>query len=161
MNRKEYNRAVEIHGQNLFGYVFKYLRNEENSRDIVQDVFEKLWKNRKKVDFDKSKAWMFRTGHNGLINFSNRYKKTVYDTENIPERGSVDSRYETKELIDKVLNQLPPLQKSIVLLRDLEGYSYDEIGEILEVSQSQVKVYLFRARKKMQKQLKNLMIYNE
>lgn len=161
MNRKEYNRAVEIHGQNLFGYVFKYLRNEENSRDIVQDVFEKLWKNRKKVDYDKAKAWMFRTGHNGLINFSNRYKKTVYDTENIPERGRVDSRYETKELIDKVLNQLPPIQKSIVLLRDLEGYSYDEIGEILEVSQSQVKVYLFRARKKMQKQLKNLMIYNE
>jgi RNA polymerase sigma-70 factor (ECF subfamily) len=161
LNRKEYNRAVEIHGQNLFGYVFKYLRNEENSRDIVQDVFEKLWKNRKKVDYDKAKAWMFRTGHNGLINFSNRYKKTVYDTENIPERGRVDSRYETKELIDKVLNQLPPIQKSIVLLRDLEGYSYDEIGEILEVSQSQVKVYLFRARKKMQKQLKNLMIYNE
>jgi len=99
---------------------------------------------------------MFRTGHNGLINFSNRYKKTVYDTENIPERGRVDSRYETKELIDKVLNQLPPIQKSIVLLRDLEGYSYQEIGDILDISESQVKVYLFRARKKMQKQLKGL-----
>jgi RNA polymerase sigma-70 factor (ECF subfamily) len=53
---------------------------------------------------------------------------------------------------------LPPLQKSIVLLRDLEGYSYEEIGEILELSESQVKVYLFRARKKMQKQLKGLVI---
>ncbi len=161
LNRKEYNRAVEMHGQNLFGYVFKYLRNEENTRDIVQDVFEKLWKNRRSVEFEKAKAWMFRTGHNSLINFSNRYNKTIYDTQQIPERGRVDQRYETKELIDKVLAQLPPQQKSIVLLRDLEGYSYDEIGEILEISQSQVKVYLFRARKKMQKQLKNLMIYNE
>lgn len=161
MNRKEYNKAVELHGQNLFGYVFKSLRNEENTRDIVQDVFEKLWKNRKSVDFDKAKAWMFKTGHNSLINFSIRYKKTVYDTEQIPEKGKTDRRYETKELIDKVLNQLPPLQKSIVLLRDLEGYTYEEIGVILELSQSQVKVYLFRARKKMQKQLRNLMIYNE
>ena len=51
---------------------------------------------------------------------------------------------------------LPPIQKSIILLRDIEGYSYDEIGGILELSPSQVKVYLFRARNKIKKQLKGL-----
>jgi RNA polymerase sigma-70 factor (ECF subfamily) len=51
---------------------------------------------------------------------------------------------------------LPPIQKSIILLRDLEGYSYEEIGDILQLSSSQVKVYLFRARNKIKKQLKGL-----
>jgi len=74
----------------------------------------------------------------------------------IPERGRVDHSFENKEIIDLALSLLPPMQKSIVLLRDLEGYAYDEIGEILEISDSQVKVYLYRARKKMKKQLKDL-----
>lgn len=161
MNRLEYNRIVEEHAQNIFGYVFQYLRNEEDTHDIVQDVFEKLWKNRKKVEVDSAKAWMFRTGHNTLINFLKKKNRTDYCGENLPERGRMDNSFETKEIVDKVLSTLPPLQKSIVLLRDIEGYNYKEIGEILAISESKVKVYLFRARKKMQKQLKNLTLYNE
>ena len=149
---------VREHAGNLYGFVFKYLRNEEDSHDIVQDVFEKLWINRKKVEFVAAKSWMFRTGHNALINFSNRKSRTVYNTAAIPESGALDKGFEEKQMVEKVLLTLPPLQKSIVLLRDLEGYSYEEIGEILELSESQVKVYLFRARKKMQKQLKGLVI---
>lgn len=156
MNRKDYNDVVNEHSSSLYGYVFKYLRNSEDSHDIVQDVFEKLWKNRKKVEVEKAKAWMFRTGHNTLINFSKKKQRTTYHTEMIPERGKVDHSFENKEVIDLALSLLPPMQKSIVLLRDLEGYPYDEIGEILEISDSQVKVYLYRARKKMKKQLKDL-----
>ena len=66
--------------------------------------------------------------------------------------------FEMKEVIEKALSQLPPVQKSIILLRDLEGYNYKEIGEILELSEAQVKVYLFRARNKIKKQLKDLTI---
>jgi len=64
--------------------------------------------------------------------------------------------FEMKEIIEKSLSQLPPVQKSIILLRDLEGYNYKEIGEILDLSEAQVKVYLFRARNKIKKQLKDL-----
>lgn len=158
MNRREYNIAVEKHASNLFGYVFGYLRDSEDTQDIVQDVFEKLWKNRKKVDFYKSKAWMFRTGHNALINFSKRKSRTIYNTDMIPEHSKVDNRFETQEIIDLALSLLPPLQKSIILLRDLEGYTYEEISEILDISDSQVKVYLYRARKKIKKQLSDLIL---
>jgi len=67
--------------------------------------------------------------------------------------------FEMKEIIEKCLAQLPPVQKSIILLRDLEGYNYKEIGEILELSEAQVKVYLFRARNKIKKQLKDNYIH--
>jgi RNA polymerase sigma-70 factor (ECF subfamily) len=156
LNRREYNIAVEKHASNLYGYVFSFLRNSEDSQDIVQDVFEKLWKNKKKVEVEKCKAWMFRTGHNTLINFAKRKQRTVYNTDLIPEQINVDNRFETQEIIDLALSLLPPLQKSIVLLRDLEGYTYEEISETLEISDSQVKVYLYRARKKIKKQLGDL-----
>jgi RNA polymerase sigma-70 factor (ECF subfamily) len=156
LNRKEYNIAVKKHSSNLFGYVFSFLRNSEDSRDIVQDVFEKLWKNKKKVEVEKCKAWMFRTGHNALINFTKRKQRTVYNTDMIPEQMNMDNSFENQEIIDLALSLLPPLQKSIILLRDLEGYMYEEIAEILEISDSQVKVYLFRARKKIKKQLGDL-----
>ncbi|PKR79924.1 RNA polymerase sigma factor [Brumimicrobium salinarum] len=158
MNRREYNIAVKLHASNLYGYVFGFLRNSEDTQDIVQDVFEKLWKNRKKVEVEKCKAWMFRTGHNALINFSKRKNRTVYNTELVPEKSKIDNRFETQEIIDLALSLLPPTQKSIVLLRDLEGYSYNEISEILDLSDSQVKVYLYRARKKIKKQLGDLIL---
>lgn len=158
MTRKDYNIAVRKYTDNLYGYVFSFLRNEEDSKDIVQDVFEKLWKHRKKVAQEKCKAWMFRCGHNALINFAKKKSRTIIDTTCIPERIHIENRFETKEIVDYALSFLPPIQKSIILLRDLEGYNYAEIGKILDLSNSQVKVYLYRARKKIKKQLSDLRI---
>ncbi len=157
MRRNEYNRVVDLHGNALYGYVLKYLRNSEDAQDIIQDVFEKLWKNRKKVDFEKAKSWMYTTAHNTLINFAVRKKRMVYDSENLPENGATDkNNFESYQVVERAVNILPPVQKSIILLRDIEGYSYEEIGDILELNESQVKVYLFRARMKIKKQLKEL-----
>ena len=59
------------------------------------------------------------------------------------------------------MEKLTNLQKSIILLRDLEGYNYKEIGIMLNLNESQVKVYLFRARKKIKDQIKDLSILKE
>jgi RNA polymerase sigma-70 factor (ECF subfamily) len=67
-----------------------------------------------------------------------------------------DQSYESKQVIDLMVASLPPLQKSILLLRDLEGYTYEEIGDMLSIPSAQVKVYLFRARLKLKKQLKGI-----
>ena len=136
----------------------KFLRNSEDAQDIVQDVFEKLWINRKKVEAEKAKAWMFTTAHNAMINFVMKKQRMILPGDDlIPETAKMErSVFESSQVVDRAVSILPPVQKSIILLRDLEGYTYDEIGDILELSPSQVKVYLFRARNKIKKQLKGL-----
>ncbi len=158
MKRHEYNIAVSTHSGKLYGFALKFLRNAEDAQDIVQDVFEKLWINRKKVEVEKAKAWMFTTAHNAMINYVMKKQRMILPgDELIPETAKSErSSFESSQVVDRAVSILPPVQKSIILLRDLEGYTYDEIGDILELSPSQVKVYLFRARNKIKKQLKGL-----
>jgi RNA polymerase sigma-70 factor (ECF subfamily) len=158
LKRHEYNIAVSTHSGKLYGFALKFLRNSEDAQDIVQDVFEKLWINRKKVEVEKAKAWMFTTAHNAMVNYVMKKQRMVLPGDDlIPETAKTErSSFESSQVVDRAVSILPPVQKSIILLRDLEGYTYEEIGGILELSPSQVKVYLFRARNKIKKQLKGL-----
>ncbi|MDX1350964.1 MAG: RNA polymerase sigma factor [Putridiphycobacter sp.] len=158
MNRKEYNNVVNSLADRLYGYCIKCLQSKADADDIVQDVFEKLWKNRKKVDFEKSKSWLFTTAHNTMMNFIKRRNRMMYveDVKSDSAGRCEAHQFELREIVEHSLSILPPVQKSVILLRDLEGFDYKEIGKILELSESQVKVYLFRARNKMKKKLKNL-----
>lgn len=150
--------TVIEHSNKLYGYAMRFLRNTEDAEDILQDVFEKLWINRKKVEVDKAKSWMFTTAHNAMLNLiSKKSRVQLPGSENLPEGTKKDvNKFESKQVVDRAVGILPPIQKSIILLRDLEGNSYEEIGEMLSLSSSQVKVYLFRARNKIKKQLKGL-----
>jgi len=158
LKRSEYNSAVHQHTNQLYGFALRFMRNREDARDVVQDVFEKLWVHRKKVEFPKAKAWLFTSAHHAMINMINRKQRMQFPgDENLPDSARKEvSFFESGQVVDRAVNILPPLQRSIILLRDLEGYSYEEIGEILSLSSSQVKVYLFRARNKIKKQLKGL-----
>lgn len=101
---------------------------------------------------------MFTTAHNAMINFSTRKGRMHLSSEiGQFERGVVTpNSFESNQVVERAVSILPPVQKSVILLRDLEGYSYKEIGDILDLTDSQVKVYLFRARNKIKKQLKGL-----
>jgi RNA polymerase sigma-70 factor (ECF subfamily) len=158
LNRNDYNIAVKEYSNKLYGFAMRFMRNAEDAEDIVQDVYEKLWINRKKVEAEKAKAWMFTTAHNAMLNLiAKKSRLQLPGDEKLPETVKKDaSKFESNEVVERAVNILPPIQKSIILLRDLEGYSYEEIGDILELSSSQVKVYLFRARNKIKKQLKGL-----
>ncbi len=158
LKNKEYNIVVKSQANNLYGYAIRFLRNEEDAKDIVQDVFEKLWVNRKRVEFEKAKSWMFTTAHNAMINFASRKGRMQLTDQPIDKDSgrTQASMFESNEVVDRAVSILPPVQKAVILLRDLEGYSYKDIGEIVGLSDSQVKVYLFRARKKIKKQLKGM-----
>jgi RNA polymerase sigma-70 factor (ECF subfamily) len=62
------------------------------------------------------------------------------------DQGHSSGYSDLKEVLNEAVNQLPEIQRSVLLLRDYEGYSYKEIGEITDLNESQVKVYIYRAR---------------
>ena len=151
MTVKQYNQCVNDHADGLFRFVLKRIGNREEAHDIVQNTFEKLWKNHEKVEAPKAKSYAYTVAYHDLVDWTRR-QKFVGNYEQAPERVERDFRkqVEAKELIDKGLSELSDIQQSLILLRDYEGYTYGEIAEISELSISQVKVYLFRGRKKLQ-----------
>ena len=160
MTRPEYDKAVKEHSGRLYRFLLKNLRDPDDASDLVQDAYEKLWINREKVDPDKAKSWLFTTAHNAFINFLKKKGRT-YSIENMPGLQHSDTsmgerQMAAKEVLDMGLKELSDQQRTIILLRDLEGYNYDEIGEIMGLNESQVKVYLFRARQKMKNLIKDI-----
>jgi RNA polymerase sigma factor (sigma-70 family) len=124
LTKNEYDIAVKEHANALYGFGIKFLRDSENAQDIVQDVFEKLWINRSAVEFRKAKSWMFTTAYHAILNFIKRRKRMDYDSDRLPEKGEVANfKFVSNEVVERAISILPPLQKSIILLRDLEGYS--------------------------------------
>ena len=155
MKKHEYNFVIDELSAQLYRYAFHFLRNQEDAKDIIQDVFEKMWLNRKTIDLETVKPWLYRCTHNAMVNFIAKKSRTSYmSNQELPKTTSpFDSSFESMQDVDRMVSILPPTQKSIILLRDIEGYTYKEIGLILDLSASQVKVYLFRARMKIKKQL--------
>ena len=155
MKKHEYNFVIDELSAQLYRYAFHFLRNQEDAKDIIQDVFEKMWLNRKTIDLETVKPWLYRCTHNAMVNFIAKKSRTSYmSNQELPKTTSpFDSSFESMQVVDRMVSILPPTQKSIILLRDIEGYTYKDIGLILDLSASQVKVYLFRARMKIKKQL--------
>lgn len=152
MNTNQYNQSVELYSDNVFRFILKSLRDEEKAKDIVQDAYLKLWEKASDVTFEKVKSWLFSTAYRLMIDGIRRDKKQG-DFENVSEErySVVQQQYDLNERLHEALNTLPADQKSVILLRDYEGYSYDEIAEITELSLSQVKVYIYRGRLALKK----------
>lgn len=147
MTTDDYNKTVDLYADALYRFVLKNIKNKEKAEDIVQDSFEKLWKNAHKIDASKAKSYLFTTAYHQTIDVIRKEKRvTPMEPEHEPLHAYTTSNPDIQEVLHKAIDLLPPVQKAVVLLRDYEGYSYEEIGQITGLSESQVKVYIFRAR---------------
>jgi RNA polymerase sigma-70 factor (ECF subfamily) len=125
----------------------KNLRHEEDAKDIVQTAFEKLWRNRETVITEKSKSFLFTVAYNQMIDHIRKIKRISLKDEFTAETRTYSQPVSNlKKNLQDALNTLNETQKSLVLLKDYEGYNYEEIGQITGLNESQVKVYLHRAR---------------
>lgn len=149
MTDKQYNECVDLYADNVFRFIVKNIRNEEDARDIVQTAFEKMWRNRESVENDKSKSFLFTVAYNQMIDHIRKNKRITLQ-EDFKEQGGVyempTNQNNAKKMIHEALGRLNETQRSLVMLKDYEGYNYEEIGKITGLNESQVKVYLHRAR---------------
>lgn len=163
MTRSEYNKCVDDYSDAIFRFIRKNLNDDEDAADIVQEAYTRLWEKVELVSYDKVKSYLFTSAYHIMIDFIRKRKKIVAEkasSDIFPDENygsyNVSINVDLKSVLDEALLKLPVIQRSVLLLRDYEGYSYQEIGEICKLNESQVKVYIYRARLALQKYLKSV-----
>lgn len=147
MTEREYNECVHSYADNVFRFIVKNLRHEEDAKDIVQTAFEKLWRNRDAVETAKSKSYLFTVAYNQMIDHLRKTKRIqLKDEFDATVKVTAQPVHNLRGALQEAVNRLNEVQKSLIMLKDYEGYSYQEIGHITGLHESQVKVYLHRAR---------------
>lgn len=157
MTVEEYNMCVDEFSDNVFRFALKNIRDEDKARDIVQDSYEKLWIKKDNVLYEKAKSYLFTTAYHTFIDITRKEKRqTAFDEMSSDSYSHSEQYSDLNELLHEAINQLPAIQKSVILLRDYEGYSYQEIAEITNLNESQVKVYIYRGRMFLKKYIGSL-----
>ena len=143
----EYNECVRKYADGVFRFIFKNLQQKEDARDIVQSSFEKMWLHREEVISEQSKTYLFTVAYRQMIDHIRKNKRVVYQEEFCSiSSGSSEQKQNTRRLLQEALSKLNETQRCLVMLKDYEGYNYKEIAEIMNLNETQVKVYLHRAR---------------
>ena len=147
MTTSEYNSCAEQFSDGMYRFILKNIKDDDTAKDIVQESFVRMWVKVKDVSYEKAKSYLFTTAYHTMIDHIRKNQRLT------SMEGIYDSKYQDhnsfndhKEIIDEAVGKLPEIQRTVILLRDYEGYSYEEIGEITGLNESQVKVYIFRAR---------------
>ncbi len=160
---------MERYHAKLFRYGKKFISRDDNIEDVVQDVFIKAYENIQSFDVtQKFSPWIYRIAHNTYIN---SIKKTItgplylFDFDTILSHTVVDDpivrereQKEIKEVVDKVLKEVEPKYREILVLYYIEDLSYKEIAEILQIPIGTVGVRIMRAKEILKEKYKDLKI---
>ncbi|HLT93948.1 MAG TPA: sigma-70 family RNA polymerase sigma factor [Membranihabitans sp.] len=154
MTPTEYNKCVDEHADLLFRYCVGLTGNQADADDLVQTAFRKLWENIHDLDVKVAKSWLFRTAYRSMIDEYRKVKRErEYRNMQVENTTEFQSSFEERDLVCKALEILTEEQKNLILLRDYEGYSYQELCDITGMSMPVVKTTLFRCRKKLREKL--------
>lgn len=147
MTVREYNRSVEEYSDSVYRFIRGSLKDDQRSSDIVQDSYEKLWRNVVIIDYAVVKSWLFSTAYHTMIDIIRKEKRMITLEESYENNLIYESQYsDLNEILHSAIERLPDQQRTSLLLRDYEGYSYKEIGEITGQTEAQVKINIYRGR---------------
>jgi RNA polymerase sigma factor (sigma-70 family) len=152
MTLEEYNRSVDQFSDGLYRFILNNIKDTEKARDIIQDTYEKLWRKKEKVSGEKVKSYLYTTAYHTMIDLFRKEKWiSDFSTVNQESFSHSDQYSDLNEILHEAIDRLPGDQRLVIMLRDYEGYSYQEIAEITGLSESQVKVYIYRGRQFLKK----------
>jgi RNA polymerase sigma-70 factor (ECF subfamily) len=168
MNLEAFENRVLPAKNKLFRFAFRMLGSSEEAKDVVQEVMIKVWNGREQMaEVQNMEAWCMRITKNLSLDKLRSRQRRATDSieEGFEIRHEALSPHENTELnesmlrINQLIAALPEKQRQVIHLRDIEGYSYNEICEMLELDMSQVKVSLFRARNAVREKLVKMNAY--
>lgn len=155
---KKYRQWVEEY-QDQAWTVARYILNDaQEAEDATQEAFVKLWHNQDNIDPRRVKAWLMKVTRNGCLDRLRRRRESVEFDESYmagevsgPMQGATAD--ETGQWLKRAIGGLREPYRSLVVLRDVNQHSYEEVAGMLELNLAQVKTYLHRARKQLREQL--------
>lgn len=156
MQASTYNHIVKSNTESIYRFVLKMISDSDGAKDLTQDAFIKLWEERNQVNELKAKAWLFTTAYRLSLAYLKNKKRFLSEELIQDMEVTMNETPDINGIISQSLLLLSEMQKSVLLLKDYEGYQYNEIADILDISDDSVKVHLFRARKKIKEHLKDL-----
>lgn len=138
----------------LYRFAYRIVGNDMDAQDVIQEVLIKLWKKKDDlINVDNKEAWCMTVTRNLAIDWLRKKKMSTQDIEtSYSVKDSADTPYEKIErqsIVDSVrasIQSLPSKQSQAIHLRDIEGYSYKEIAEMMDINVGQVKILIFRGR---------------
>lgn len=158
MDQDQFWLVIRPMQSNLFGFAMRMLNDRPRAEDALQDVLEKLWRTRSKLDTSNNiKSFCMTMMKNKCIDMIRKEGRYIESTEH-ESAMTVESNYEQVDMIQHLksrMNLLPTQQKLIIELKDFQGFSYEEIAEVTQMSVNTLRVTLSRARKKLTEPLKH------
>jgi len=169
-DRVAFFHIYERYYKKLYGFVLKYLKQKEDTEEIVQEVFVKIWKSRSKIDaYSSFDSFLFTVAYNATMNM---LRKKANETKYIEHIKSLQHSHNSPDLVDEIhfnelnnrvqslLNELTPRQKEIFQLSREQGLSHDEIALKLDISVNTVKKHIANTLAFLKSQIDNDMIVN-
>jgi RNA polymerase sigma factor (sigma-70 family) len=163
MTPEEFRKTILPEGRRLYALAFRYLNSREEAEDAVQEAMMKLWEGRDRLDYHANNAaWCTTVTRNCCIDILRKRKKIMFEgmeqaeaTVKIESGGNSDDR-EAAQLINRIVSRMKEPYRSAVILRDIEGYSYEEAAESLQTSVNTLRTVLSRARKIVREEMKRI-----
>ena len=163
-----FREIVERYQAKVFSIIFGILRNHNDAEDIAQQVFSKIYFSIKNFDFRSSLlTWIYKITVNECYDYlrKKRVRKLVYESDfseedaqrmqntdaAIDQKPAVDTQLAQRDLVVKLLGKLSPEDRSLLLLKEVEGHSVEELAQMTGMNENTIKVKLFRARQKLVK----------
>ncbi len=159
MTRKQFVKEVLPFSEKVYRLSFRFLKDSEKAKDMVQTIFCKLWDKREQLDsLNSVEGFIIRMTKNACLD---KIKLRKNQTEIQNYHKVTLPNYDSKEYLavtKQVIATLPEKQRQIIELRDLEGFSFEEISTMMEIPLNNIRVSLSIARKKVRNEIKK--IYN-
>ncbi|WP_456463058.1 RNA polymerase sigma factor [Lutibacter sp.] len=160
MNQREFINLVMPFKNKIYRLAKRFLVSKDSAKDATQDIYLKLWKNKEKLTgYNNVEAFAMTMTKNHCLDVlklkSSSNLKIIHsnykdNNQNLDKQTNVK---DSVNIVHELIANLPPKQKLIIQLRDVEQYSFEEIGKILEIQPTAIRVALSRARKTIREQL--------
>lgn len=168
MSPEEFRKIILPEGRRLYALAFRYLNNRDEAEDMVQEVMMKLWVGRNEQGhYASPAAWCTTVTKNSCIDMLRKRRhirredlsEAIIIHETGPGLSDSSDNTEAVQMIGTIVSRMKEPYRSAVILRDMEGYSYEETAEIIQTNINALRTVLSRARKSIREEMEKIYSY--